>query len=71
MNEVLNFLLRSCRPLLEEMELANMLALEGNDWQNVVDEVRGMIVTYPGMVFCLTRDILIIIIIDQTISCVP
>lgn len=50
MNEVLNFLLRSSRPLLEETELANMLTLDENEWQNTVDEVRGMIVTYPGMV---------------------
>jgi len=50
MNEVLNFMLRSSRPLLEETELANMLTLDENEWQNVVDEVRGMIVTYPGMV---------------------
>lgn len=50
MNEVLNFLLRSSRPLLEETELATMLTFDENEWQNMVDEVRGMIVTYPGMV---------------------
>lgn len=58
MNEVLNFLLRSSRPLLEETELANMLTLDENEWQNTVDEVRGMIVTYPGMVWSDSAQIL-------------
>jgi len=50
MNEVLKFLLESARPLVEETELASSLTLEEHEWQNFVDEVRGMIVTYPGMV---------------------
>ena len=50
MNEVINFLLRSSKPLLDEMELGAMLQMDDHEWQNFVDEVRGMIVTYPGMV---------------------
>ncbi|KAL5011679.1 hypothetical protein ScPMuIL_010230 [Solemya velum] len=48
MNEVLNYLLQSSKPLMEEMELAQLLKQEQHDWQNYVDEVRGMVVTYPG-----------------------
>jgi len=50
MNEVLAFMLRSSRMLCEETELSNLLKLEDSEWQNYVGEVRGMIVTYPGMV---------------------
>ncbi|XP_067662742.1 ribonuclease 3-like [Haliotis asinina] len=48
MNEVLGFLLQSSKPLLEETELAHILKFSNHEWQNMVDEVRGMIVTYPG-----------------------
>ncbi|XP_041368618.1 ribonuclease 3-like isoform X2 [Gigantopelta aegis] len=47
-NEVLNFLLRSSKPLLEETELAGLLKYSETEWTDMVDEVRGMIVTYPG-----------------------
>lgn len=50
MNEVMHYMLRSSTKLVEEMELANLLKLDERDWQNFVGEVRGMIVTYPGMV---------------------
>lgn len=49
-NEVLLYLLRSAQPLLEESELNELLKYEKHEWQSWVDKVRGMIVTYPGMV---------------------
>jgi len=53
MNEVLNYMLRSSKMLCEETELSNLLKLDETEWQNYVGEVRGMIVTYPGMVINL------------------
>ena len=50
MNEVLAYLLRSSVPLLEETELAGLLKYDQQEWQNLVDQVRGMLVTYPGKV---------------------
>ena len=50
MNEVMNYLLRSSKLLCDQADLATLLALPDRDWQKFVDEVRGMIVTYPGMV---------------------
>ena len=50
MNEVLNFMLRSSRKLCEETELANLMEMDEQAWRGFVGEVRGMIVTYPGMV---------------------
>jgi len=50
MNEVLNYMLRSSRMLCEVTELSSLLKLDETEWQNFVGEVRGMIVTYPGMV---------------------
>lgn len=49
MNEVLLYLLNSSKALLEETELAQLLKYDNNEWQNLVDEVRGMIVSKPGM----------------------
>lgn len=49
MNEVLLYLLRCSKPLLEETELAQMLKSDQHEWQNFLDEIRGMVVTYPGM----------------------
>ena len=50
LNEVLNYLLRSSSPLLEESKLAESGKIALPDWQSFVDRIRGMIVTYPGMV---------------------
>ena len=49
-NEVLNFLLQSSTPLLEDTELAGLFKYPETQWTDKVDEVRGMIVTYPGKV---------------------
>jgi len=50
MNEVLSFMLQSSRMLCEETELSSLLKMDESEWLNYVGEVRGMIVTYPGMV---------------------
>ena len=50
MNEVLNYLLKSAVPVLQESELGGILKHEKHEWQNLVDQVRGMLVTKPGMV---------------------
>lgn len=50
MNEVLNYLLRSSKPMVDETMLKQVQDYDANDWQNIVDDVRGMVVTYPGMV---------------------
>lgn len=50
MNVVLSYLCDSAKPLLEETELSQVLKHEKHEWQQLVDEVRGMIVTKPGKV---------------------
>jgi len=50
MNEVLSYMLRSSRKLCEDAELASLLKLDESEWLNYISDVRGMIVTYPGMV---------------------
>lgn len=51
MNEVISYLLNSSKPLVEEDDLPRLKKMTLNDeWQNFADEVKGMIVTYPGMV---------------------
>ena len=53
MNEVIKFMLASNKPLLNEQHLSTMMDKTDQEWQNFVDKVRGMIVTYPGKVFFL------------------
>ncbi|XP_064616843.1 ribonuclease 3-like [Liolophura sinensis] len=48
MNVVLSYLCDSSKPLLEETELSQVLKYEKHEWQQLVDEVKGMIVTKPG-----------------------
>ena len=50
MNEVLQYLLRSSKKLLDESELQQLLKYEKHEWHELVDKIRGMIVSYPGMV---------------------
>ncbi|XP_022323160.2 ribonuclease 3-like isoform X3 [Crassostrea virginica] len=49
MNDVLSYLLKSSKPLLEETELSQILKYDVHEWQSFVDEVRGSVVTFPGM----------------------
>lgn len=50
MNTVLSFLLKSAKPLVDESRLADIMACGESDWHAKVDNLRGMIVTNPGMV---------------------
>lgn len=48
MNEVLKYLLKSNKLLFEESSLSALKNMPMNEWQNIVDEYKGMIVTNPG-----------------------
>ena len=50
MNEVLSYLLKSSMPLVRSEDLRDIAAMSQGEWMDYVDEVRGMIVTMPGMV---------------------
>lgn len=47
-NEVLKYLLRSACPLVAESDFPMIESMSKEDWQSWVDNVGGMIVTYPG-----------------------
>lgn len=48
MGDVLKFLLKSNKLLFEENSLPILKHMPMNEWQNIVDEYKGMIVTNPG-----------------------
>lgn len=47
MNEVLKYLLKSNKSLFEESSLSALKNMSIDEWQNIVDEYKGMIVTNP------------------------
>lgn len=55
MNQVLLHLMESSKPLIKKEELLTVIDLPKTDWQNMVDEVKGMIVTFPGKKPCSVR----------------
>ncbi|KAK9871667.1 hypothetical protein WA026_014115 [Henosepilachna vigintioctopunctata] len=55
MNEVLKYLLRSSVPLIQASELKNMVNMTQYEWQSYADEIKGMVVTYPGKKPCSVR----------------
>jgi ribonuclease-3 len=55
MNQVLSYLLAQNKPLIEEETLASLLKMAQYEWQNLADEVKGMLVTYPGLKPCSLR----------------
>ncbi|KAF7989389.1 hypothetical protein HCN44_008063 [Aphidius gifuensis] len=55
MNEVLNYLLKSNTLLIDADDLPSLIALPQHKWQNYADEVKGMVVTYPGKKPCSVR----------------
>lgn len=55
MNKVLEYLLKSCELLIPEDKLDYILQLPQYKWQDMVDEVKGMVVTYPGKKPCSLR----------------
>nr|AFX89030.1 drosha [Mayetiola destructor] len=55
MSEVLRYLLDNSGPLVSETVLENMQTLNQHDWQDYVDDVKGMVVINPGMKPCSIR----------------
>ncbi|XP_046992547.1 ribonuclease 3 isoform X1 [Schistocerca americana] len=55
MNEVLIYLMNNSHPLIEDDKLEKLLSMSQYKWQNFADEVKGMVVTYPGMKPCSVR----------------
>ncbi|KAK9306258.1 hypothetical protein QLX08_002988 [Tetragonisca angustula] len=55
MNEVLNYLIKSSKLLIEPDDLPRLVEMPQYKWQNFADEVKGMIVTYPGKKPCSVR----------------
>lgn len=55
MNEVMDYLIVNSNPLIEVLKLKDLLAMPQFKWQNFADEVKGMVVTYPGMKPCSVR----------------
>ncbi|KAF7266904.1 hypothetical protein GWI33_019831 [Rhynchophorus ferrugineus] len=48
MQEVLQYLLRCSSPLIHKSDLDSMVKMSQYEWQNFADELKGMVVTYPG-----------------------
>ncbi|XP_029166737.1 ribonuclease 3 isoform X2 [Nylanderia fulva] len=55
MNEVLNYLIRSSTHLIDPNDLPRLVAMAQYKWQDFADEVKGMVVTYPGKKPCSVR----------------
>ncbi|XP_066150705.1 ribonuclease 3 isoform X1 [Euwallacea fornicatus] len=55
MQEVLKYLLDSSVPLIQRTELGSMVKMSQYEWQNFADEMKGMIVNYPGKKPCSVR----------------
>ncbi|KAK7873256.1 hypothetical protein R5R35_011330 [Gryllus longicercus] len=55
MSEVLTYLLNSNKPLVDETKLDELLKMPQFKWQNFADEVKGMVVTFPGKKPCSVR----------------
>lgn len=54
-SEVLRHLLDNSGPLVADSVLKNMKTLQQRDWQDYVDDIKGMVVTNPGMKPCSVR----------------
>ncbi|CAG2059554.1 unnamed protein product, partial [Timema podura] len=55
MNEVMRYLINNGGPLIDETKLAEFSNMPQFQWQNFADEIKGMVVTYPGMKPCSLR----------------
>ncbi|XP_012268888.2 ribonuclease 3 [Athalia rosae] len=55
MNEVLNYLIKSSTALIDSKDLNRLVDMPQYKWQNFADEVKGMVVTYPGKKPCSVR----------------
>lgn len=48
MQQVVKYLLESSEPLIKASELESMVKMSQYEWQHFADEIKGMVVTYPG-----------------------
>ncbi|KAF5298625.1 hypothetical protein FQR65_LT09721 [Abscondita terminalis] len=55
MNEVLQYFLNNSIPLMDETQLEDMVKMSQYEWQTYADEIKGMVVTYPGKKPCSVR----------------
>ncbi|XP_018395838.1 PREDICTED: ribonuclease 3 [Cyphomyrmex costatus] len=55
MNEVLNYLIKSSTLLIDPDNLSRLVIMPQYKWQDFADEVKGMVVTYPGKKPCSVR----------------
>ncbi|EFN85596.1 ribonuclease 3 [Harpegnathos saltator] len=55
MNEVLNYLIKSSTLLINPDDLPRLVEMPQYKWQDFADEVKGMVVTYPGKKPCSVR----------------
>ncbi|KAF5287701.1 hypothetical protein FQA39_LY15801 [Lamprigera yunnana] len=55
MKEVLQYFLNSAVPLMDVSQLENMVKMSQYEWQTYADEIKGMVVTYPGKKPCSVR----------------
>ncbi|KAJ8680738.1 hypothetical protein QAD02_016525 [Eretmocerus hayati] len=55
MNEVLSYLIKSSALLIDSDDLSKLIQMPQFEWQNFADEVKGMVVTYPGKKPCSVR----------------
>lgn len=55
MKEVLQYLLDSSSLLMTKYDLKYMIQMSQYEWQSFADEVKGMVVTYPGKKPCSVR----------------
>ncbi|XP_022906494.1 ribonuclease 3 [Onthophagus taurus] len=55
MKEVLQYLLNSSIPLIKSEQLEEMVNMTQYDWQSYADEIKGMVVTFPGKKPCSVR----------------
>lgn len=55
MSEVLRYLLDNSGPVVANPVLHHMQTMEQSDWQDYVDDIKGMVVMNPGMKPCSVR----------------
>lgn len=55
MNIVLQYLIGCSTPLIVESQLPKMVSMSQHAWQSYADEIKGMVVTYPGKKPCSVR----------------
>ncbi|XP_065156894.1 ribonuclease 3 [Atheta coriaria] len=55
MKEVLQYLYDSSVPLIESTALKDMIKMSQSEWQSYADEIKGMVVTFPGKKPCSVR----------------